>query len=148
MIKSLIIGLVMYCTRRPWSVVALFLGLALGSSFYAVRHFAITTDVNDLISPDLPWAQRGARYLKDFPQRGITVVVEAPTPELADQAAARLAEALRQHSDRFRAVSEPGAGSFFERNGLLFLPKDDAARITSGLSRAQIFSVHLRQIPA
>ena len=137
MIKSFIVDLVMFCKRRPWSVVATFLALALGSSFYVVRHFAITTDVNDLISPDLPWAQRGARYLRDFPQRGIIVVVEAPTPELADQAAARLAEALRQHTDRFRAVTEPGAGSFFERNGLLFLPKADVARITSGLSRAE-----------
>ena len=148
MIKSFIIDLVMFCRRRPWVVVATFLALALGSSFYVVRHFAITTDVNHLISPDLPWAQRGARYLKDFPQRGIIVVVEAPTPELADQAAARLAEALRQHTDHFVPSPSPEPAVSLSEMGCYFFPKADVARITSGLSRAKNFSVRLRPIPA
>jgi uncharacterized protein len=116
--------------------VALSLALAAGSAFYAAQHFAIKTDVNDLISPDLPWTQRAARYLKDFPQREMIVVVDAPTPELVEQASAELAVALRQHPDRFGAVSQPGSGTFFERNGLLFLPQGDVARVTTGLSRA------------
>jgi hopanoid biosynthesis associated RND transporter like protein HpnN len=136
MMKSVIVDLVAFCTRRPFSIVALSLALALGSVFYAAQHFAIRTDVNDLISPDLPWAQRAARYLKDFPQREMIVVVDAPTPELVEQASAELAAALRQHPDRFGAVSEPGSGTFFERNGLLFLPEGDVARVTTGLSRA------------
>jgi hopanoid biosynthesis associated RND transporter like protein HpnN len=136
MMKSVIVDLVAFCTRRPFSIVALSLALALGSVFYAAQHFAIRTDVNDLISPDLPWAQRAARYLKDFPQREMIVVVDAPTPELVEQASAELAAALRQHPDRFGAVSEPGSGRFFERNGLLFLPEGDVARVTTGLSRA------------
>jgi uncharacterized protein len=134
--KSAIVGLVAFCTRRPLWIVALAVVLAAGSAFYAVQHFAIKTDVNDLISPDLPWAQRSMRFLKDFPQREIIVVVDAPTSELAGQASAKLAAALRQHPDRFLAVSEPGSGSFFERNGLLFLPESEVARVTGGLGRA------------
>jgi hopanoid biosynthesis associated RND transporter like protein HpnN len=59
-----------------------------------------------------------------------------PDPELVEQASAKLAAALRQQSNRFVTVSQPGSGSFFERNGLLFLPEDEVARLTGGLSRA------------
>ena len=136
MIKSAIVGLVAFSTRRPLWIIVLAVALAASSSVYAVRHFAIKTDVNDLISPDLPWAQRAARFLQDFPQREMSVVVDAPTPELVEQASAKLAAALRQHPDRFLEVSEPGAGSFFERNGLLFLPRSEVVRFTGGLGRA------------
>src|SRR5271154_4157264 len=139
MLASAIADLVAFCTRRPLSIVGIALVLAAGCSVYAVRHFALKTDVNDLISPDLPWARRGAEFLKDFPQQQIIVVVEAPTSELAEQASAKLAAALRQHPDRFVAVSEPGSGGFFERNGLLFLPEGEVARVTGGLSRANNF---------
>ncbi len=136
MIKSAILGLVVFSTRRPLWVLAMAVVLASGSAYYAARHFAIKTDVNDLISPSLPWAQRGAQFLKDFPQQEITIVVDAPTSELVGQASARLAAALRQHPERFVSVSEPGSGGFFERNGLLYLPEDQVARVVGGLSQS------------
>ena len=138
MMKSAIVGLVEFCTGRPLWIVVLAVALAGGSAFYAARHFAIKTNVNDLISRDQPWTQRGIQFLNDFPQRDIIIVVDAPTPELVEQASAKLAAALRQHSDRFPAVSEPGSGSFFERNGLLFLPENEVVRVTDGLSRADL----------
>src|SRR5262249_54951620 len=67
---------------------------------------------------------------------GIVVVVTAPTPEIADQVTARLADALRAETGRFRSIGQPGSGSFFQRNGLLFLPTEEVRRITGGLSRA------------
>src|SRR5271154_2250735 len=139
MLASAIADLVAFCTRRPLSIVGIALVLAAGCSVYAVRHFALKTDVNDLISPNLPWAQRGAQLLKDFPQPQIIVVVDAPTSELVEQATDKLVTALRQHPDRFLAVTEPGSGRFFERNGLLFLPEDQVARATGALSRANNF---------
>ena len=74
----------------------------------------------------------GSRFLKDFPQREIMVVVDAPTPELVDQASAKLAASSARASRSICAVSQPGSGSFFERNGLLFLPTADVARLTTG----------------
>jgi predicted RND superfamily exporter protein len=62
--KSAIVGLVEFCTRRPLWIVLLAVAIAAGSAFYAVRHFAIKTDVNDLISPDLPWTQRAKPFFK------------------------------------------------------------------------------------
>jgi hypothetical protein len=64
------------------------------------------------------------------------VVLEAPTPELVEQATNKLAAALAAHPERFRAVSRPGSGSFFEQNGLLYLSSDAVRQVTDGLMRA------------
>ena len=136
MLQSSIIRLVGLCVRRPWWTILLAIALAVASSAYAARNFAIHTDVLALISPDLPWAQRLQQYTKDFPQRDILVVIDAPTPEFADRAAAKLVEGLSARSDRFRAISQPGGGVFFERNGFLFLPTEQVKKVTDALVRA------------
>src|SRR5437764_7268694 len=135
MLKSAIVRIVDFCTRYPWWVLALALVVSAASAGYAVRHFAIKTDINGLISNQLPWTQRAAQYMAAFPQREILAVVDAPTPELVEQAATKLAEAL-QGRPVIRAVRQPQSGSFFERNGLLFLPTAEVARVTDGLTRA------------
>jgi uncharacterized protein len=136
MLKSSITAVVDFCVRRAWWVIVVALALVVGAGDYAAQHFAIHTDVNDLISPDLPWAQRALRYAREFPERDILVVVDAPTPENAEQAATKLAAALRARPDLFRAVSQPGSGDFFEHNGLLFLPIGELKRVTEGMRRA------------
>ncbi len=110
--------------------------LATASSVYTVRHFAIKTDVKDLFPHDLPWAQQAFEFMKAFPQPEMLVVVDAPTPELVDQASTQLAEALANRPDRFRAVHEMQGGPFFQRNGLLYLPESEVARLTQGLVQA------------
>src|SRR5437588_235282 len=131
-----VVRLVELCIRRPWWTIVLTLALGIGASVYAARHFAIHTDVRDLLSPDLPWAQRAFQYSKQFPEHGILVVLDAPTAEYAEQAADKFAQALAAHTDHFRAVGHPGSGSFFEQNGLLFLPTDEVKRAADGLMRA------------
>jgi hopanoid biosynthesis associated RND transporter like protein HpnN len=136
MLNSAIARVVGLCIARPWWTIALALALATTSTVYAVRHFAIKTDVNDLISPDLDWAQRGLQYMKEFPDREILVVVDAPTPENAERATAKLADALRKRPDLFHAVGEPASGGFFARNAFLFLPTAEVERLADGLTRA------------
>ena len=58
MIKSAIKSLIEQCTRWPWAVVGVAVVLAAAASVYAADHFAINTDINRLISPDLPWRPR------------------------------------------------------------------------------------------
>jgi len=136
MLKLAIVRIVDVCTRHPWWVIAVALILSATSAVYAERHFAIKTDINELISPDLPWARRVAQFVDAFPQREILAVIDAPTPELADQAATRLQQALEARPDVFPAVRQPQSGSFFERNGLLYLPTDEVKRVTDWLTRA------------
>jgi len=136
MLKSSIFRVVDFCSRYAWWVIVLAVALAAGSTAYTTRHFAIKTDVKDLFPPDLPWAQRALDYMKAFPQPEVLVVVDAPTPELVDQASSKLAQALAEKSNLIRAVHLPQSGPFFEQNGLLYLPTSDVERLTDGLLQA------------
>jgi len=136
MLRSSVFLTVAFCTRHPWRVIVLSILLAVASGVYAGRHFAIRTDVTDLFPHDLPWAQHAFEYRKSFPEPGITVVIDAPTPELVDQATTKLAQALAAHREVIRAVHEPQSGRFFERNGLLYLPAGEVAQLTDDLVKA------------
>jgi len=74
--------------------------------------------------------------MKAFPQPEVLVVVDAPTPELVDQASSKLAQALAEKSNLIRAVHLPQSGPVFEQNGLLYLPTSDVERLTDGLLQA------------
>src|SRR5258708_32386455 len=97
------------CTRLAWPITALAAVLAFVSGIYAARHFAIDTDINRLISPDLPWRQQELAFSRAFPQRDGTIfaVVDAPTTELASQASTALAKRLSGQENLFRSVDEP-----------------------------------------
>ncbi|HKD35845.1 MAG TPA: MMPL family transporter, partial [Pirellulales bacterium] len=86
--------------------------------------------------------------MKTFPQFGIIVVLDAPTPELAEHASTELTRALLAHPERFRSVSHPGSGKFFEQNGLLFLPTDEVARLANGLRQADALVGTLAEDPS
>jgi uncharacterized protein len=115
MLGSAILRVVSFCNRYAWGVIVAGIALAGVSTVYTFTHFAVKTDVNQLFPRDLPWAQRGFSYMKEFPQADILVVVDAPTPELADEASAKLAEALALQPDTIRAVYQLQGGRFFEQ---------------------------------
>lgn len=134
--QSPVTRVVDFCVRHAWLVIALALTLAAGSGFYAARHFKLQTDIDDLLSPDLPWMQRALRFAQDFPRREILVVVDAPTPELTEQATNKLTAEIKARPERFRSAAQAGGGPFFEQNGLIYLPVGDVTRLTDGLKRA------------
>ncbi|MDB5627767.1 MAG: hypothetical protein JWQ51_107, partial [Tardiphaga sp.] len=106
--------------------------LAIGSGIYTARHFAINTDINTLISPDLDWRKRDIAFEKAFDQeRLILAVVEAPTAEFAGAAADVLRTKLQENKTNFESVQQVGSGEFFQKNGLLFLPKEQVQQITT-----------------
>ncbi|WP_011301019.1 MMPL family transporter [Cupriavidus necator] len=139
MLTSLLTRLVRLATTRAWLVIVAALLLTAASGVYVARHFAITTDINRLLESDAPWARRDAAIGEAFPQRGqmILAVVQAPASELADAAANELADALRKHPEHFRSVSQPGAGDFFSRNGLLFARTEEVGQVTQQLVQAR-----------
>jgi hypothetical protein len=139
MLKPNLASTVGICTRRAWSVIALAAVLAFVSSIYATRHFSIDTDINRLISPDLPWRQQELAFSRAFPQRNGTIfaVVEAPTVELASGASTALAQRLSGQAELFRSVQEPQNSTLFVRDGLLFLPTDELEHSLGALTQAQ-----------
>jgi hypothetical protein len=53
--------------------------------------------------------------LRAFPQREILIMVDAPTPELVEQAANRLQRALEADPELFLSVANRRAGAFLQR---------------------------------
>jgi len=118
-----------------------FLLLAILSASYFTRHFVISSDSNKLMSSSLPWRQQEAMLDLAFPQRidRIVAVIDATTPEVADDAADALVNELSPRSDVIRTISRSDGGEFFERDGILFRSLDEVRRDTADLISAQPF---------
>jgi hopanoid biosynthesis associated RND transporter like protein HpnN len=124
--------------HHAWPVIAVALVLTVASSWYAATHFSMTTDINKLISTDIPWRQREMAFEKAFPQYELIVaVVEAPTPELVAEASDALAGRLSPQKDLFRSIQQPQGGAFFAQNGLLFESIDQLGPQLKNLTQAQ-----------
>jgi antitoxin HicB len=119
MLKDKLARVVYLCTRHAWAVIAVSALVAVLAGIYVARHFAIDTDINKLISADLPWRQQELAFARAFPQRYGTIfaVVDAPTAEQASQASAALTRRLAADKSLFVSVNEPGASPLFTRNG-------------------------------
>jgi len=66
-------------TRHPAIVVLVAALLTPGAGMYAARHFTMTANTEDLISPRLEWRRRDLEFQAAFPQLGRLTM---PTPPL------------------------------------------------------------------
>jgi hypothetical protein len=136
-LTSTVVSIVKACTRFALLTVLVALILAIAGGLYTARHFAINTDINTLISPDLDWRQRDNQFEQAFDrERTILAVVEGPTPELTSAASTALERKLSADTKHFESVHPLGSGEFFEKNGLLFLPMAEVARLTGQFESA------------
>jgi hopanoid biosynthesis associated RND transporter like protein HpnN len=138
-LRNFVPGAVASSIRRPWLTVALAVGLAVLAMFYTAGHLAMTTDTAELISPKVDWRVHERAMDEAFPQlRDATlVVVDARSPELAEDGAARLAAAMTADTKHFRSVRRPDGGDFFAREGLLFASQAEVRDTTAALIKAQ-----------
>jgi uncharacterized protein len=137
MINSVIVRIVDTCARHRWTTIIAGTLLMLGAGMFAATKFSIDTNVEGLISQDLPWHQRQLEMSRAFPQNGISVVVKAPTSENAELATNALAQRLSKNQNLFPLVGQPDSGDFFERNGLLFGSPAEVKKNAEGLAKAQ-----------
>jgi hypothetical protein len=138
MLTSAVVQIVDFCTRHAWRVIGAALLLAAVSGAYAVRNFAINSDVSALLSPNLEWRKRELAFERAFGRfEMIVVVVNAPTPELVGEATKALADRLSQNKERFRAVTHVTGSEFFARNGLLFQTTEELKKNLDGLNKAE-----------
>jgi len=138
-VSALTARVVAACVRRPWITLAVTAAICAIASIYAARHLAMDTDAAKLIREDAQWRQRELALDKAFPQRAdlIAIVIDAGTPELAEEAAASLAARLTTDAANFRAVWRPDGGAFFDREGLLFESPSEIERTLQQLISAQ-----------
>jgi uncharacterized protein len=138
--EALIVRIVRACCRRPFLVLAVAALATLAAVLFTYEKFAINTDTSEFISAKLPWRQREIQLDAAFPQQVDTllVVVDGRTPELAANAADRLAAALEVR-DHIQAVYGAETNRFFDKNGLLYVSADEVRTTTEQLIRAQPF---------
>jgi uncharacterized protein len=136
-LTSIVVQIVRACTRFATPTLILGLILAAAAGYYTAGHFAINTDINTLISENLDWRQRDQQFDRAFDRdRTILAVVEAPTPEKTNSAAAVLEQRLKDDKKNFRSMQPLGSGEFFDKNGLLFLPAEELGKITGQFGAA------------
>src|SRR5215469_16954467 len=127
LIIAAIARVVRQSTRYAWVVISVLVIAAVLAGVYVSRHIAINTDSSKLLSSSLPWRQQEIKLNQLFPQRTdlMIAVIDATTPEGADEAADALVGALSTQKDVVRTVDRPDGGKFFARNGVLFLGVDE-----------------------
>ena len=120
--------------RHPRTVLVLGLLLAILSVSFAMHRLGITTDTSDMLSRELEYRRVYEDYKQAFPgNRGKLVsVIDAPTPEMAEDAADRLAVVLRSEA-LFEKVERPGADTFFIAHAFLFLDEADLSDLSNRL---------------
>src|SRR5260370_36617910 len=106
MVHAAIVRIVDFCARNRWTIVIAGALLVIGAATFDAARFSINTDIEGLISQDLPWHQRQQQLSQAFPQKGILVVVKAPTAETAEQATNALAQALSKNSELFPMLGQ------------------------------------------
>ena len=150
MLSTAIVRIVEASYRRAWLTLALALLVALVSSVFAARHFAINTNTDDLISDKLDWRQRQIDFDTAFPQlyQRVLVVIDAQTPERAQAAADTLQAALLQKKDVIEAVERTDSLPYFRRNAFLFLPVEQVQRSVTGALNAQPLLATLSSDPS
>jgi len=136
-LTRIVVSIVKACTRFASLTVLVALILAVAAGVYTARNFTINTDINTLISSNLDWRKRDNQFETAFDrERTILAVIDAPTPELTSAAAAALERKLSGDTQHFESVQQLGAGEFFEKNGLLFLPVAEVGRVTGQFEAA------------
>ncbi len=127
-----------------WVVVVATLGSAL-LLHYTVTHLGVDTSTANMISARLPWRQTFIDFKRAFPQlaANIIVVIDADTPELAEDAQEKLGAALRANERTYHSVNLVRGGDFFHRNGLLYLSTQELEAFADRVAAAQPF---LRQL--
>ena len=120
MLVSIVRHIVGLCSRHAWAVIVAAAIITAGSGYYSAKHFAITTDINKLIAPDIGWRLRERAYERDFPGLfgSILVVVDAPTPELATEASASLASTMVPASPSRSQAPAPATAMSISRRGV------------------------------
>jgi hopanoid biosynthesis associated RND transporter like protein HpnN len=124
--------------------------MAAGLVFYTATHLSVDTNTEHLISAQLPWRRAVEQLDRAFPQLSNTlaVVIDASTPELADDAQRRLVGALAPRTDLFEEVFAIETEPFFRRNGLLYLEPQQLKSLADALTRAQPFLGTLDENPS
>ncbi len=127
--------------RRYRLVLAAAAALAVLGCLIAALRLGVDTNTDTLFSASLPWRQHEIALDAAFPQFNnlLVAVVDAATPEQADETASQLAQALGKDRAHIESVSQPDASPYLSANGLLFLGRKPLQSLLNRTIDAQPF---------
>ncbi|MDF9392376.1 MULTISPECIES: MMPL family transporter [Methylococcus] len=130
-----------FSMRHAMAVILISILAAAAAVNYTLHHLRINTYPGNVLSDELPWRQDKLAYERAFPQfrDSIVIVLDAPTPDQAQDAAAKLYYRLREDSAQFEWVFYPPESRFFRDNGLLFKDVADLEKLSDHLAKVQPF---------
>ena len=136
--------------RFRWLVIALFLGAATYGTWHAVNYLGMNVDTAGMLSRKLDWQLRSDAVSKAFPQfsDNILIVIDAATPDMADDAAKQVIAFMRERPKLFKTIYDPDGLPFFHRNGLLYLNVQELTDLADKLAAAQPVLGSLNQDPS
>jgi hypothetical protein len=118
--------------------------------YYALTHTSLTTNPNDMLDPELHYRQLEAGMQKAFPQFSdvIVVVIEGDNADRANDASQKLIARLEQEKETLEWIYDPEQTSFFLKNGLLYLDKNELLQLSDRLTEAAPFLGTLAHDPS
>ena len=137
-----ILGGWVYLTHRYALGLVLLASVATGALlYYTANNLGINTDTAEMLSETLPFRRNYKAFTTAFPQYddALLIVIDADTPELAQDASATLAAQLESKSDLFLSVYLPGGDTFFQKHGLMYLSSAELQDLADKLAQIQPF---------
>ena len=146
----LLLKWVSFVQRTGVIVLVAVFALAFFAMRYTADNLSMNTDTEDMLSEELVWRKLDQEYERLFPQydNNILIVVEAATPDQAQDAAALLYERLQPEQALFEFVYYPNALSVFRESGLLYLDTAELQDLSDSLAEVQPFLAKLARDPS
>lgn len=139
------LSLARWVTRHPLWVILLFTVAASFGLKYSIDHLRVDTDTAKMLSDELPFKQNLKRFEQLFPHdvNVILIALESSLPEVTETATERLGNILSEKKKTIKSIYLPGEDPFFDRQGLLYLDKEQLQTLADELARAQPFIAKL-----
>ena len=146
----LLLKWVSFVQRTGVIVLVAVFALAFFAMRYTADNLSMNTDTEDMLSEELVWRKLDQEYERLFPQydNNILIVVEAATPDQAQDATALLYERLQPEQALFEFVYYPNALSVFRESGLLYLDTAELQDLSDSLAEVQPFLAKLARDPS
>lgn len=128
-----------YAADHPWRTILVVLVLVALSQWLMLTRLTMNTSPNALFDQTLPFLRQDQAYTRAFPDldNAVLVVIDAASAAKATRAADALANELARSPQLFKSISQPSGGTFFLKNGLLYLSSAELANVSSQLAQAQ-----------
>jgi predicted RND superfamily exporter protein len=141
-IAALVARIVEFARRNAVLVVIACLVLAAAAAVYAAGHLTVDTDIERMLPSNVAWRQNERALDEAFPQNSnlLVAVIDARTPDLAEQAAAELADKMRAEPQLFTHVRQPDGGPFSTAR-LLYLSRRSWIRSRSRAAQPPVGSL-------